>query len=190
MILDERIKRSSGKLRILNQLAVLPTCEPLIGANPQTPIARYEQLSNMAMGETLTRGGLPWGGPNPVEAKQAEFRAQPEITVGRLSHRVDGGREKAFADRPRFMSVLIDVERWIQSASRGAASQQYDKFDNGPPLHAPNYLALWVGRTPSSAADPLVGLFFFATKIFGAKIVVLSELSRHCPLSATTSARL
>ena len=75
----------SGKFRVLSQLAVLPTCKPFIGANPKTPIARGEQASNVAAGEMLTRRRLPWDEPNAIEAKQAEFRAQPEITVGRLS---------------------------------------------------------------------------------------------------------
>jgi hypothetical protein len=97
----------------VGQLAVLPTGKPRISANPKTPIARDEQRSNPAVWERLTRGRLPSGGPNAVEPEQAEFRAEPEITVGRLSNRVEGSREKAFADGPRFMRVLIDVERGI-----------------------------------------------------------------------------
>jgi hypothetical protein len=91
----------SGKLRVVSQLAVLPTCKPFRGANPKTPIARGEQASNIAAGEMLTRRRLPWDAPNAIEAKQAEFRAEPEITVGRLSNRVDDAFEKAVADRPR-----------------------------------------------------------------------------------------
>src|SRR5580693_538720 len=83
-ILDGRSKFQSGKIGIVRELAVLPTCEPLIGANPKTPIAPGEQTCNHAAGELLTRRRLPGDGPDAVEAKQAEFRAEPEITVGRL----------------------------------------------------------------------------------------------------------
>jgi hypothetical protein len=82
-------------------------------ANPKTPIARDEQACNEAAGEMLIRWRLPWDAPNAIEAKQTEFRAEPEITVGRLSNCVDGACEKAIADRPRGVRVLIDVERWV-----------------------------------------------------------------------------
>ena len=78
----------SGKLRVLSQLAVLPTGQPFVSANPKTSIARGEHASNIGAGEMLARGRLPGDAPNTVEAKQAEFRAEPEITVGRLSNRV------------------------------------------------------------------------------------------------------
>ena len=85
-ILKERNDGLSSELRVMSQLAVLPTCKSFIGANPKTPIARGEQASNMAAGEMLTCRRLPWDAPNAIEAKQAEFRAEPEITVGRLSN--------------------------------------------------------------------------------------------------------
>jgi len=72
----------------------------------------------------LTRWRLPWDAPNTIEAKQPEFRAEPEITVGRLSNCLDGAFEKAFADRPRGVLVLIDIERWVQGGSTTAARQQ------------------------------------------------------------------
>jgi hypothetical protein len=97
----------------MSQLAILPTCKPSCGANPKTPIARCEQASNIAAREMLTRWRFPWDAPNAIEAKQTTFRAEPEITVGRLSKFVDGALEKAVADRPRGVRVLIDVERWI-----------------------------------------------------------------------------
>jgi len=97
----------------MSQLAILPTCKPFCGANPKTPIARGNESSNVAAREMLTRWRFPWDAPNAIEAKQTKFRAEPEITVGRLSNFVDGALEKAVADRPRGVRVLIDVERWI-----------------------------------------------------------------------------
>jgi hypothetical protein len=70
---------------MLSQLAVLPTCKAFLGTNPKIAVARDEQRSNFAAMEMLTRGRLPGDAPNPIETKQAEFGAQPEITVGRLS---------------------------------------------------------------------------------------------------------
>src|SRR5208282_3803657 len=80
-ILKERDDSLPSKYRVVGQLAVLPTCKPFRGANPKAPIARDEQASNKAAGETLTLRRLPGNAPNAVEAKQAEFRAKPEITV-------------------------------------------------------------------------------------------------------------
>jgi hypothetical protein len=37
----------------------------------------------------LTCRGLPWDGPDAIEAKQAEFGSEPEVAVGRLSNCVD-----------------------------------------------------------------------------------------------------
>src|SRR6266478_2436986 len=85
-ILKERNNTLSGKLRVVSQLAALPTCKPVIGANPKGATPRGEQGSNVAAGEMLARGWLPCDAPNTVEAKQTEFRAEPEITIGRLSN--------------------------------------------------------------------------------------------------------
>src|ERR1700734_3948233 len=100
MVLHERMDILPGQFRVLSQLAVLPTCEPFSGANPKTPIARSEHASNIGAREMLARGRLPGETPNPVEAEQAEFRAEPEITVGCLSNRVDDGFEKAVTNCP------------------------------------------------------------------------------------------
>src|SRR5260370_23557926 len=83
-ILKERLNNPSSKLRVVSQLAIFPTRKPFISANPKTPVAPGKHVLNKAAGEMLTRRGLPWYKPNAIEAKQAEFRAEPEITVGRL----------------------------------------------------------------------------------------------------------
>jgi hypothetical protein len=101
------------KFRVVSELAVLPTYKSLSGTDPKTPIAPGEHASNIRARKVLARGRLPRDAPNAVEAKQAEFRAEPEITVGRLSNRVDDGFEKAVADGPGIVRVLIDVERRV-----------------------------------------------------------------------------
>src|SRR5208282_2607189 len=55
---------------------------PSRSANPKSPIARGEQTRNPARREMLIRRRLPGNGSDAVEPKQAEFCAQPEITVG------------------------------------------------------------------------------------------------------------
>jgi len=71
MILKERKETLSGKLRVLSQLAVLPTPKAFIGANPKSPIPRGEQPVNLAAGELLTRWRLPRDSPPAIEAQQA-----------------------------------------------------------------------------------------------------------------------
>jgi len=86
MILQERNNFVSSEFRILTQLAVLPTGKPFAGGNPKSPVPRREQASNISAGELLTRRRLPWDGSNAIEGKQTKFRAQPEVSVGRLSN--------------------------------------------------------------------------------------------------------
>ena len=68
-ILKERKNDLSGKLPMLSQLAVLPTCKAFTGTNPKRPVARDKQRSDFAAGEMLTRGRLPGYAPHPIESK-------------------------------------------------------------------------------------------------------------------------
>jgi hypothetical protein len=72
----------------------------------------------------LIRRRLPRHVPDTVEAKQAEFRAQPEITVGRLSNGLDCPFGKALADLPSRVRVLTDIQRRIQR-ERARAQKQH-----------------------------------------------------------------
>jgi hypothetical protein len=74
-ILNERIHRLFGKFSILGQLAILPACQPFVGANPKTPVMCGYQASNVVARETFAFNLVPWDVPNAIEAKQAEFRA-------------------------------------------------------------------------------------------------------------------
>jgi hypothetical protein len=96
---------------------------------------------------------LPRDEPIAIEAKQAGFGTNPEVTVGGLRNGVDAALEKAFADHPGFVRVLIDVERWVQRPSWRAASQKHYQSDSGPPLHAPNYLAPGAPMSPVSGIE-------------------------------------
>jgi hypothetical protein len=61
----------------------------------------------------LTCRRLPWERPDAVEAKQAEFRAEPEISIPSLGNGVNVTSEKSFADCPRGVSVFTDIEGWV-----------------------------------------------------------------------------
>jgi hypothetical protein len=113
VIFKERDNIASIKLPVVSHFSVFQTGKPLIGTNPKTPIARSEKSSNITAREVLARRRLPRDGPSTVEVKQTKLRAEPEITVRRLSNRADDAFEKAVADRPRGVGVLIDVERGV-----------------------------------------------------------------------------
>src|SRR5580698_427078 len=83
-ILKQGENLQAGKPRIGRQFAVLPTREALCGANPKGSVARGEQSPNVLAGKFLMRWRLPGGASNAIEAKQAEFRTEPEIAVGCL----------------------------------------------------------------------------------------------------------
>ena len=67
---------------------------------------------------------------NAIETKQAELRAQPEITVGCLRNCLDAAFEKALPDRPRRVRVLIDIDRRVESESTGFAPQENAQGDS------------------------------------------------------------
>jgi hypothetical protein len=95
MVLEERYNGLPSKLRVLRQPAVFPTGHPFMGANPKSPVVRGQQAEEM-----LTRWRLPRDGPNAVEAKQTEFRSEPEVAVRRLSNCPDPAFKKALANFP------------------------------------------------------------------------------------------
>src|SRR4029453_12833453 len=99
-ILEQRFNNLPIKFRVVSQLAVLPACKAVEGADPQTSVARALHASDIAVGEMLPRGWLPRVGPHAIEAKQAKFGAQPEIPIGRLCNRANESLGKAFADFP------------------------------------------------------------------------------------------
>jgi hypothetical protein len=82
----------------------------------------------------LARGRLPGDIAVAVEAKQAEFRAEPKIAIPSLGDRVNVTPEKSFADCPRGVRVLADVERWVERKCADAARRQHHgKSEYGSP---------------------------------------------------------
>src|SRR5262249_55663614 len=122
-IFQKREDRLPCKLGIGSELAVFPTRESFKGANPKSPVPRSQQPANPAGRKLLARRRLPVDGPNTIEAKQPEFRSQPEITVPRLGDGVDAALEKPVTNPPRGVCVLTDVERGIQR--EGAREQRH-----------------------------------------------------------------
>ena len=87
MILKNGFNYVAIQVRVVNQLTVFPTDKPSVCTNPKTSVAGAPHASDIAAGEMFPRRGLPWEGPPAVEPEQAKFRAQPKISVGRLSDR-------------------------------------------------------------------------------------------------------
>jgi hypothetical protein len=56
-ILKEHINSLPSKLPILNQLAVLSACQPVVSANPETTVMCGKQASNVVAWEMLAVGG-------------------------------------------------------------------------------------------------------------------------------------
>ena len=112
-ILNQRTHLLPRKLRVLGQLALVPAGQPFTSPDPESSVACDQYSSNRAAGKMLPRRRLPWDGPDAIEAEQAEFGAEPEIAVGRLSNCVDDAFGKAVAGLPRGVRVLTDVKRWV-----------------------------------------------------------------------------
>ena len=109
----------------------------------------------------LTRRWLPGDTANAIEAKQAEFRAEPEIPIGCLGHRVDVAHGEPVPDGPRGVRVLVDVERGVQGESAGAARQQ-----NCQPDYRSSVLPLHAGIIILFPAGPGSGWCLFLRAIF------------------------
>src|SRR5208337_2600308 len=77
--------------------------------------------------ELLTRGWWPGDTAITVETKQSEFRAEPEIPIGRLGHRVDVTEREPVPDGPRGMRVLADIERRVQRQNRSRPEQEDER---------------------------------------------------------------
>src|SRR5208337_2602014 len=87
--LEQRCHKLFRKLllRARGQLGTVPTYKAGKRANPKSAVARDEQAVDVLVREMLTRRWLPRNTANAIEAKQAEFRAEPEIPVRRLGNR-------------------------------------------------------------------------------------------------------
>ena len=81
-----------------------------IESRPSRAASRFITL---ALGEMLASRRIPQNLLDAIEAKQAELRPKPQITIRSLSDRLDRPFEKSFADRPRGVCVLIDIERGV-----------------------------------------------------------------------------
>src|SRR5262249_37598156 len=67
MIFQQRDNYLSSKLRVLSQLAVLPTCQSVPGANPKRAVAGDEQFPNLTGWKMLVGWRLPGDSPDPIE---------------------------------------------------------------------------------------------------------------------------
>jgi hypothetical protein len=81
-----------------------------MGANPERPIACDEKVQDNTAWESFVRGRLPRDGSDTIEPQQAEFRAQPEITIGRLGNCPSRAFGKTVAYPPRSVGILADVQ--------------------------------------------------------------------------------
>ena len=77
VILTERIDIVPVNLRVMGDLAVLPNCETLGGANPTSAIAGGAQFAYVVAREMLANGRLPGNAANAIEPAQASFGCEP-----------------------------------------------------------------------------------------------------------------
>jgi hypothetical protein len=115
-----------GGLGVTAELAIVPTGEAFVRADPKAAVARGQQAADPAARQMLAIGRLPGDAAHSIEAFQAEFSAEPEVAVGRLRDRVNRTSEESLADRPSLVSILMDVEGGIQAegARTGSRGQQ------------------------------------------------------------------
>src|SRR5579863_3398303 len=114
MIFSQSKDCQSSQLRVLSELAVLPTREPAPCADPKSPVVRHDQSRDRIGGKMFTRRWPPGDILDAIEARQAKCCPDPEISIRRLGGGNDAALGKAFANFPRRMCVLDDVQVRIQ----------------------------------------------------------------------------
>ncbi len=112
-VLEQRFHKLPIKLGVPSQLAAVPGCKAGKGAYPKSAVTRGEQSVDVLIRKMLTRRWLPGDTSNTIEAKQPEFRAEPEVSVARLGNGVDIAFEEAVPGGPRGVRVLTDIQRWV-----------------------------------------------------------------------------
>src|SRR5262245_1618127 len=129
MILDKLKDETTCQGVIERELPVFQGCEPTFGADPQRSVACHQKTADVARRQWRALHRLPRNGPHAVEAKQAVFRAKPQIPVRCLRNRGDRALEEPVADRPGGVRVLTDVERWIE-CERGRRPHQQRRHES------------------------------------------------------------
>ena len=122
------VTKSFANLRVLGQLVAIPAYKAGKGANPKSAVARDEQTIGL-VGEMLTRRWLPGESVNSIEAKQAEFTAEPEIPIGSLGYREDRAHGEPVPGGPRRMPVLAHLQRWVERPSGTRPEQEHEASD-------------------------------------------------------------
>src|SRR5580704_376831 len=73
-IFNESTDLQSTELRVLNELAVPPACQPIKRSDPKSPVARGDQSRDDGGGEVLIRWRLPGEVPDAIEPRQPKCR--------------------------------------------------------------------------------------------------------------------
>jgi hypothetical protein len=115
IVFNQSKDMQSSQLRVLRELAVLPTYEPTPRTDPKSPVTRHDQFCDGVGREVLIWLWLPKYVADAIEAIQAKGCSQPEVTVGCLRDCDNGAFGKSVPDLPDRMRVLADVQRRIQS---------------------------------------------------------------------------
>src|SRR5580658_6669739 len=91
VILQDRIDLKASKVRVPSESSVLPTCQALHCADPDSTVTGNPERHHKIAGKLFAI--LRWLlilGANTGDPKQPEARAQPDVAVSRLPNRTNG----------------------------------------------------------------------------------------------------
>jgi hypothetical protein len=109
---------------IIYKPPVCPVAQTVLCSNPQTPIPCCEQRSNVGRWQLLPNRGSPRNETNTIETYQPSFGRNPQVAVGCLRHRGRSALKKSVLNPPCCVSVLGDVEAWINCQDRTCRRHQ------------------------------------------------------------------
>ena len=165
LVLKKPEGQLSVKLAIVIEPTVLPTCQSLLGANPERPVRRDQQARDCVGREMFVSWRLPGDKPDTVEAEQAEVCAQRRcplfcmpyacqyilVQTGKYAGRA--GLEVRYKD---FLTLWKDADPDIPIYSRRRRSSRN--------FNSRQYRPLYIGQK-ALCAVPLLRLRFL--QIFG-----------------------
>src|SRR4030095_16160844 len=122
-VFEQRCHEELVELRIVGQFGSVPANQTREGADPENAITR-DQQAVWFVRELLTCGKFPRNKANPIETKQSEFPAEPQIAIRCLGHRENGAQRVPLPDGPRGVGVLIDLQRRVERAGRRVRNKQ------------------------------------------------------------------
>src|SRR5271165_5082426 len=126
VVLQQGEDRLCGERGVLNELALVPTDQPVQRADPKAAIACSQQRQDVGARQRRAHAGSRGDKPNAIKANQAKFRGEPKIAVSCLHDRVDPALQTR-AIGPGGVRVSKGVLEYVRGESDRISGKQEER---------------------------------------------------------------